>query len=247
MNDSLAYAHDTAASRLGGALALIGGLGYVGLLIVHGDLPDETAAVALAHIAGRGEWRLLKLGLVAALLCWVGALTALERSLGAGVGGLLARWSVGVAAVGASIVAVEYAIIGHALKDVAVAWQAAPTAERAGHVAAAEIMLAISGGLFHSFVAWMLGLPIMLAGAAVALSRRWPRWLGWPAVGTGSGALVAGLTRFLGVEWVPYPLLYGAFVIPSALWLAVVGVFLWREGRAPRSEGEPRRPLQGAP
>lgn len=42
-------------------LAIIGGLGYFALLLIHGDLPDETTEAALAHIAGRDEWRLFVL------------------------------------------------------------------------------------------------------------------------------------------------------------------------------------------
>ena len=224
-----------AASKLGGALAVIGGVSYFGLLVVHGDLPDETAEAALAHIAGRDEWRLLKLAIVGSLFCWIGALAALARSLGRGASGLLARWSHGVMTVGVAIVVVEYAVIGYALKDVADAWQAARLPERASHLAMAEVMLAIAGGLFHSFVTWLLGLGFLLAGAAVVLDRRYPRWLGWPVVVTGTGSLLAGATRFVGLNLVPYPLLYGAFVIPSALWLAVTGVLLWRTGAEPSS------------
>jgi len=89
----------------------------------------------------------------------------------------------------------------------------------------AEVMLAITSGLFHSFVAWMLGLPYVLLGLG------YPRWLGWVAVVAGTGALLAGTTRFLGIDLVPYPLLYGGFILPLNLWLAVMGVLMWRRTR----------------
>jgi hypothetical protein len=123
---------------------------------------------------------------------------------------------------------VEYAIIGHALKDVADAWLAAPANEAEVHLRTADVMLAVTGGLFHSFVAWMLGLPYVLFGTAVVLGTGYPRWLGWVAVVAGSGALLAGTTRFLGFGLVPYPLLYGGFVIPLSIWLAAMGVLMWR-------------------
>jgi hypothetical protein len=50
----------------------------------------------------------------------------------------------------------------------------------------------------------------------------------WGAVVAGCGALLAGTTRFLGFGFVPYPLLYGGFVIPLSLWLAAMGVLMWR-------------------
>lgn len=214
--------------KLGGVLAVMGGLGYLATLLLHGDLPDETTEMALEHIAGRPEWRALKLALIASVLCWVGAFIALVRSLPGGICGLLGRWAIAIVIIGVSIVAVEYAIIGYALKDIADSWRVAPPSEAQAKLAMAEVMLTITGGLFHSFVAWMLGLPYVLLGAAIALGRCYPRWLGWFAIIAGSGALLAGTTRFLGIALVPYPLLYGGFVLPLNIWLAIMGVLMWR-------------------
>lgn len=222
---------DRQALKFGGALAVMGGLGYFVTLLLHGDLPDQTTEIALEHIAGRPEWRALKLALIASVLCWIGAFTALVRSLPQGLSNLLGQWAVSISIVGVAIVVVEYAIIGHALKAVADAWLAAPAIDKEATLRMAEVMLAITGGLFHSFVAWMLGLPYVLLGAAVVLGRGYPRWLGWVAIVAGSGALLAGMTRFLGIGLVPYPLLYGGFVIPVSIWLAAMGVLMWRRTR----------------
>lgn len=214
--------------KLGAVLAVAGGLGYFVTLLFHGDLPDQTTEIALEHIAGRPEWRWLKLFLIVSVLCWTGAFSALARSFSGGISSLLGRWAVSVATIGVAIVAVEYAIIGHALKDVADAWMVLPMAEAEALLHKAEIMLAVSGGLFHSFIAWMIGLPFLLLGAAIALGSRYPRWPGWIAIIAGAGALMAGTTRFLGIELVPYPLLYGGFVIPLCFWLAGMGILMWR-------------------
>lgn len=222
---------DRQALKFGGALAVMGGLGYFVALLLHGDLPDQTTEIALEHIAGRPEWRVLKLALIASVLCWIGAFTALVRSLPQGLSILLGRWAVSIAIVGVAIVVVEYAIIGHALKDVADAWLVASGTDTEVNLRMAEVMLAITGGLFHSFVAWMLGLPYVLLGAAIVLGSGYPRWLGWVAVVAGTGALLAGTTRFLGIGLVPYPLLYGGFVIPLSIWLAAMGVLMWRRAR----------------
>lgn len=222
---------DRQTLKFGGALAVIGGLGYFVTLLLHGDLPDQTTEIALKHIAGRPEWRVLKLALITSVLCWIGAFVALVRSFPQGLSSLLGQWAVYISIVGVAIVVVEYAIIGHALKEVADAWLATPPANAEAHLRMAEVMLAITGGLFHSFVAWMLGLPYVLLGAAVVLGRDYPRWLGWIAVVAGSGALLAGMTRFLGIGLVPYPLLYGGFVIPLSIWLAAMGVLMWHRTR----------------
>ena len=222
---------DGQALKLGGTLAVVGGLGYFVTLLLHGDLPDETTEAALEHIAGRPEWRMLKLALITFVLCWIGAFMALVRSLSGGLSGLVGRWAVASAIIGVGIVVVEYAIIGHALKAVADAWRVASGPNAEMRLRMAEIMLAITGGLFHSFVAWMLGLPYVLLGLAIALGLGYPRWLGWVAVVAGTGALLAGTTRFLGIDLVPYPLLYGSFILPLNIWLAVMGVLMWRRTR----------------
>jgi hypothetical protein len=201
-------------------------------LLLHGDLPDQTTEIALAHIAGRPEWRALKLALIISVLCWIGAFIALVQSLPGGISCLLGRWSIAVLIVGVSIVVVEYAIIGFALKSLADSWRVASPQEARAKLEMAEIMLTITGGLFHSFVAWMLGLPYVLLGAAIASGSGYPRWLGWIAILAGSGALLAGTTRFLGIELVPYPLLYGGFVLPLNIWLAIMGVLMWRRALA---------------
>lgn len=211
--------------KVGGALAIVGGFGYFITLLLHGDLPDHTTEAALSHIAARPEWRALKLALIVSVTCWIGAFCDLARTLSDGLTGLLTRWALSLAVVGLSVVIVEYAIIGHALKEVADTWQENGSQEQ---IDVGAIMLSISAGLFHAFVGWMLGLPFVLIGIAVALSDSFPRWLGWPAVFAGSGAFIAGTTRFLGIELVPYPLLFGGFVLPLNLWMVALGVIMSR-------------------
>jgi hypothetical protein len=76
---------DRQALKFGGVLAVMGGLGYFVTLLLHGDLPDQTVEITLDHIAGRPEWRVLKLALIVSVLCWIGALTALIQSLPQGL------------------------------------------------------------------------------------------------------------------------------------------------------------------
>lgn len=207
---------------------MLGGLGYFITLLLHGDLPDRTTEIALDHIAGREEWRALKLALIISVLMWVGAFIALASSLLHGLSWLLSRLAVACVVIGATLTIVEYSIIGYEMKSIADAWQAATGPEKADKILVAEALFGITGGLFRSWIAWLYGLPFLLMGLAVALGRGYPRWLGWVATVAGSGALVTGTTMFLGVNFVPFPLLYGGFVIPLSLWLAVMGLLMWR-------------------
>lgn len=71
--------------------------------------------------------------------------------------------------------------------------------------------------------------------------------MGWIAVVAGSGPLLAGTTRFLGFGLVPYPLLYGGFVIPLSIWLAAMGIFMWRRTQTAKRPAvdDHRRKLKG--
>lgn len=222
------------ALQLGGALAIAGGLGYFITLLLHGDLPDQTTEMALDHIASRPEWPLLKLALIASVMAWVGAFIAVAGSFARGASWLLARMALACLLIGAAVVLVEYSILGHEVKRVADAWQAASGAARDHELLMGEALLGVTSGLFLSFIAWLLGLPYLLMGLAIALGRGYPRWLGWIAVVAGAGALFAGTTRFLGFEVMPFPVLYGGFIMPLNLWLAGLGIVMWKRGRSAR-------------
>jgi hypothetical protein len=217
--------------KLGGVLAVLGGLGHFIILLVHGDLPDQTTEIALEHIAGRAEWPALKLALIASVLLWVGAFVALSSSLSHGLSWLLSRQAVAGVVIGASVLIVHYSIMGYAMNNVADAWQAATGSEQADMVLLAEALLGVTGGLFLSVISWLYGLPYLLMGLAIALGHGYPRWLGWAAAAAGAGALMTGTTMFLGVNLVPFPLLYGGFVIPLTIWLAVMGLLMWRRAQ----------------
>jgi hypothetical protein len=135
--------------------------------------------------------------------------------------------------IGAAVFLVDYSIDGYELKNVADAWEAASASEKDDKLLVAEAMFGILGGTFRSFIAWLYGLPYLLLGLAVALSDEYPRWLGWVAAVGGVGAVVAGTALFLDVPLVPFPLLFGGFVIPLNTWLAVIGLLMWRRAGLP--------------
>jgi hypothetical protein len=217
--------------KLGGVLAILGGFTYLVTLLVHGDLPDQTTEILLNHVAGRPEWPTLKLTLIISIMLWAGAFIALASSLSHGASWLLGQMAAACLLVGAAVVVVEYSILGHEIKQIANAWHAATGAERAHHLLIAEALIGVANGLFLSFIAWLLGLPYLLLGLAVALDGQYPRWLGWLAVVGGTGALLTGVTRFVGINLVPFPVLYGGFVIPLNIWLAGMGLAMWQQGR----------------
>jgi hypothetical protein len=224
--------HEQQILKLGGMLALLGGLGYFITLLLHGDLPDQTTEIALTHIAGRPEWATLKLSLIVSIMLSVGGFTALASSLSHGASWLLARMAAAVLLIGAAVVVVEYSILGYEAKRIADAWHTATGADREHYQLIAEALFGISGGLFVSFIAWLFGLPYLLMGLAIASGRAYPAAMGWVAAVGGGGALLGGTMAFLRIELVPIPALYGAFIVPLNLWLATMGMFMWRRSRS---------------
>jgi hypothetical protein len=228
--DAPEVSRDRHVMKAGGVLAVLGGLGYLAGTLWHGDMPDQTTEITLRHIAARPEWRLVHLIGIVSVLCWVGAFAALARSLPPGASGFLGQAAVLAVAVGAAVFVVDYSIDGYVGKEAADAWAAASGPEKGVRLLVAEAALSPLGGTFRSFIAWLFGLPFLLLGAAVASSRQYPRWLGGLASVAGAGAVVAGTTRFLDLNVVPFPVLFGAFVIPLNIWLAAMGVLMWRRG-----------------
>jgi len=223
-----ASAGDTLRLLAGGCLGVVGGAGYFVVLLLHGDLPDHSTVAAFEHVAGRPAWGLLKWLLIACVFCWVGAFAMLADSIRGGMSSILARWATVSVMLGATLVLIEYSVLGYGFRNAAEAWAAAPAPEQEALLLVGDALLAMTGGLFLNFISWLLGLPFMLMGLAVALDSAFPRWVGWVAVLGGAGAFLSGAGRFLDLFFVPFPLLYGGFVIPLVLWLAFVGMLMIR-------------------
>lgn len=151
-----------AIAATGGALAIVGGFGYFILLLLHGDLPDQSTAVALEHIAGRAEWSVLKWLLIASVLCWVGAFWMLAHSFRRSSSWVLGHLASAGVAVGATLVLVEYSIIGYGVKNVAEAWATSTGPEQEAALIVGRALLGVTGGLFLNFITWLIGLPFLL-------------------------------------------------------------------------------------
>lgn len=220
------YSNKITILRIGGSLACLGGFFYFITLLFHGDLPDKTTEVALEHIASRPEWKIMKLILIFSALSWVFAFESFQRTVSNSISALFSRFAVISSIVGIAIIVVEYSMIGFALKEVADKWVEASGSQSETFSELAGIILTLSRGLFHSFIMFLIGLPFLLMGAAVFISKEYPSWFGGIALMLGSGILIAGILRYLGIELIPYGLLYGGGIIPTLFWLIGLGIYL---------------------
>ncbi|HEX2175425.1 MAG TPA: hypothetical protein VHG70_05905 [Nocardioidaceae bacterium] len=215
--------------HVGAVCAVVGSVGYVVALLLHGDLPDQTTRSVLAFIAGRA-WAFHHLLIVFCLMLWVAALGALAHALVDSLSWVLGRLGTGAAVLGLAVLLWHYNIDGPALEQVADAWAGAEGTARAVELERGAVLLAATSGMFPLYVALLLGLPFVLFGVAVAGDRQFPTWLGWAGAGAGGLALAVGATNFAGTGVLPMQLFVVSALVLS-LWMFALGLWMWRRAR----------------
>ena len=161
---------------------------------------------------------------------WIGALLLFAGLLGVyyairertGPGSGLSRFGLAATAQAAAAITALQAVDGIALKWAVDAWTAAPADEKGAVFAAAEA-LRWTEYAFQSYSNILIGLALGLYGLAIARGSRYPRWIGWIAI----GSAVAWITHGVMVAYV------GLFdSIPRLVGMALLAVFA--VGIAPR-------------
>lgn len=216
--------------RVGGACAIVGGLGFLAVGGLHGDLPDDSVAAALSYVADRPHWYATHLAGIVCALLWVAAFAGLAQSLRTGLGWVLGRLATLSMAMGAAVFALDYTIDGYAFKRVADAWAEASGPEADTQLRIAEAMFAVLYGTVTASATWTLGLPFLLLGLAVAAGSAYPRWLGRVVAVTGGGTMLGGMATFLGWD-TGFVVALALHAVSSAL-LGAIGVLMWRRGGA---------------
>lgn len=216
--------------RIGAGGAIIGSLlAGVGNLLHPATPVGQSEGVARA-IAESAAWAPIHLMIVAGLILMFAGLVALSRSIKGGLAGALAQFGYVAAIAGITIGVLLVMIDGVAAKHLADVWAAAPQEEK---VAALRLVLAeesLNFAIASIFNILFAGVTYILLGLAVALSRVYPRWLGWVAVVTGLGCIVAGVIQALtGEPTLLTKILTIIFPTIITLWTALLGVLLWRK------------------
>jgi hypothetical protein len=193
------------------------------------------AGRTLAKVIARSEyWTHIHPAIVPGILLMLAGLIAIRHSFDGGLPEALTRLGAYAAAVGVTIGLITVILDGVAAKQLADRWAMDPEAEKSialSVVSANETINFALAGLFNMSFA---GVPFILLGLAVALSRAFPRWLGWTAVAAGSGSIGAGLVQaFTGEPTMASLILtiIGPTVI--SLWLLVMGILLLRKAARP--------------
>jgi hypothetical protein len=221
--------------RLGGIAAIAGALlGMVGNL-VHPVTPIDDPEGVARVIADSEAWVPIHLAIVLGIVLMLGGLVAIRRSIRDGLAGALSRLGLVAAVAGATVGLVLVILDGVAARQLAQEWAAAPPDQRDVALALVHANETINFALASLFNFVFAAVTFVLFGLAVALSRVYPRWLGWVAVLAGVLSLVAGtIQASVGEPTEGSRLL--TIVGPSVitLWLLWMGILLLRRERVAR-------------
>jgi hypothetical protein len=175
-------------------------------------------------------WPAVHLAFVFGATLWAFAFVALAHSFPKGITWVLGWFAVVSMILGVVIHIVDSSISGYALASLSKAWAVAPSSDQPNLLRQADTLLYIMRGTWTNVLNFYSGLPFILVGISIALSRQYPSWFGWIAVIGGAGSLGMGVLMFLRVTLIPQRVYIG-FAILVSLWLLVMGVLMWRRAR----------------
>jgi hypothetical protein len=220
--------------RIGAAGAVAGAIVSVAAGIGFGNLTNELDTEQVLRIISAGAdwyWPTVHLGFIVGAFLWVGAFAALAASFTRGASWALGHLAFAAIVVGAAVHVVDSSVSGFGLAALANAWASAPPSEQAHLLRIGDTLLYILNGTWPNVHSFFHGLPFVAGGGAVALSRRYPAWIGWLGAAGGAASLLGGVLQFLGVV----PREERFVIVPAqvvSLWFVAVGVMMWRHSRA---------------
>jgi len=213
---------------MGSVAAVVGGVLLLVATFVHPAPPDPNdLPVAFEAYAADPFWVWSHLGEFVGFTLLALALVALESTMEAGRAAALAKLSEVGAIVMIAMAAALQAVDGVALKMMVDRWAAAPQPDRAIVYEAAVAVRHVEIGL-ASYLSLTSALTVILIGAAILFSRRYPNWFRVTAIlaalATGALGLAQALSGFS-----PLAMTLSA-VGPAVLllWALAAGVLMWR-------------------
>lgn len=223
-------AHERTSLRIGAVCAVLGAVVSVAAGAGFADrTPTWEPVRLLTYLAAQPGWYwpTVHLGFILGALLWVSACAAIADTLPDGLARTLGRLATASITVGAAIHAVDSLMDGFGLAALARMWASAAGAEREGLLRDAVVLQQVLHGTWAGVAMLFHGLPFVLLGAAVVVTRRSPLWLGSAGIGAGTVAFIAGLVMFLGLDLLPQVAFIGSAVAVS-LWMVALAVLLWR-------------------
>jgi hypothetical protein len=220
-------------ARIGAVCAILGAVVQVGAGILSstafGGVPTGAeASVLLAAMASQPLWlwSIMQLGFVVGPVLWVIAYIALAALLIQGWPGALAKVAAAAIVVGSAPHIISSTVNGFALPALAQAWQGAAGAEQANLALMWNGLLYLIDGTWAVSITLFHGLPFVLSGLAVVMSRRFSAFAGWIGVVGGMGSIIAGPMMYFRMEGLPIGLSIISAVVIS-IYMIVLGLMMW--------------------
>lgn len=231
MEQHEATTSDRRGLRIGAACLILGSSGFLGFRLIHGDLPTDTGAAALAFVASHPAYSIVHLGDWLSVLLWTCGLVVLSGSLLHRDAWAIGRLGAASALIGASVHIAEFSIDGYALPTLAKTWAAAAPSARSGLEDGARLALVVVGGPSLSALIILWGVTFIFFGIALQQAG-YSSWLSWTGGVIGAVLFILGTVQFLRPNSFPGVIFYGLGTIVSQLWTIAVGVAMWYRGRA---------------
>ena len=232
----VALRRDWLALRAGAVAGLVGLVLRIATDQLHpATAPPTDSAAAFREYARSDIWTYVHVGQYVCALLIVMSLLALARRLSRqdSLAGVLALVGGVMAVMVAVVFTVQMAVDGVALRSAVHAWvTAAPGSATVSAFGVAEAVRSLEKGL-SGFFLLNDGFTLLALGLAIALGRRYARWLGWAGAVAGIAFLVGGVVT-ASTGFSPES---GVFLGPGSILLAVfvvgVCVSMWRDDALP--------------
>lgn len=215
--------------RIGAAAFVVGlALIFVASIFHPSQAPAWVSELAFAEYAFSNEWIDAHVGQFFGAVILLFGFVALHQHLQIDnePTSAIAWFGFVAAVVTIAMVTVLQAVDGPALRYVVDRWADAPAEEKdaAFRVAAAVRWIEIG---INGYFRIMLGIVLVLFGAALSFSRQFPHWLGWMALLGGMGSIWQGAL----VGHYGFDTSNPAVGIPALIyfaWFALTAVLMWR-------------------
>jgi hypothetical protein len=213
--------------KFGSRAAIAGSLlGMIGNLI-HPATPLDSQAGVARVIAESDSWFAIHFTIIIGITLMLGGLVALYNSVEEGLARALGQFGLFAATVGIAIGLILVILDGVAAKQLADEWAEAPAENSVTALALVISNETVNHALASLFNFAFAGVAFILFGLAVAVSERFPRWLGWVAVVAGVASIGAGLVQgILGEPSMASRILtiIGPTII--TLWMLTIGLLM---------------------
>jgi hypothetical protein len=226
---SVFMSSEVSASRLSAALLILGAI--IGLVAngLHPHSVDSDPAATMRSIAASEIWIPIHVGIIGAMLLVTGGVIEFARGFTQGLSAALARLGTVAALIGTTLVCVSTSLDGFARKALAVAWANASTSDAPMAFQVAHGARTIDDGLWTLGILAFFGLTFLCYGTAALVAGGLPGWIGWGAIASALGSLVAAGLRIASngeVQAAETTFLVSSLLI--TVWALLLGVRLWR-------------------